>query len=67
MDKKAHLKGRTVDRPANQIGEQIGKELRVLYEELVTQPIPERFLDLLNQLEKATISVKGDKKAPEGK
>jgi Anti-sigma factor NepR len=56
-----------VAKPSSQIGEQIGKELRVLYEEVVTQPIPDRFLELLNQLETATISAKGEKKASEEK
>lgn len=38
------------------IGEQIGRELRVLFDDVVSQPVPDRFLELLNQLEKATIS-----------
>lgn len=68
MSGKTRRQGRSdVDSPNTQIGEQIGKELRVLYEEVVTQPIPDRFLELLNELEKTTISNKGDKKTPEGR
>ncbi len=33
------------------IGEHIGRELRGLYEDIVAQPVPERFLELLNKLE----------------
>jgi hypothetical protein len=33
------------------VADHIGKELRGLYDDIVAQPIPERFLDLLNQLE----------------
>ena len=45
-----------VSRPSKQIGEQIGKELRGLYADLVTQPVPQRFLDLLNQLDAERVS-----------
>ncbi len=38
-------------RPSNDIGEQIGRELRGLYADVVSQPVPDRFLDLLNRLE----------------
>lgn len=37
-------------------GDAIGKELRNLYDDLVAQPVPERFLNLLNQLEKNVVS-----------
>jgi hypothetical protein len=40
----------------NEIGEQIGKELRELYNDMLSQPIPDRFLDLLNELEKESLS-----------
>ncbi len=33
------------------IGEHIGRELRGLYEDIVAQPVPERFIELLNKLE----------------
>lgn len=39
--------GRTVD-----FGDVIGKELQSLYDDVVAQPVPDRFLSLLNQLEK---------------
>jgi hypothetical protein len=47
-----------------EISELIGKELRSLYEDIVAQPVPDRFLDLLNQLETTTISGPSPKKAP---
>jgi hypothetical protein len=37
-------------------GDAIGKELQNLYDDLVAQPVPDRFLNLLNQLEKNMIS-----------
>jgi len=37
-------------------GDAIGKELQNLYDDLVAQPIPDRFLNLLNQLEKNMVS-----------
>jgi hypothetical protein len=50
-------------RPSAEIGELIGKELRSLYDDVVAQPVPDRFLDLLNQLESSTISHLSPKKA----
>jgi hypothetical protein len=47
-----------------EIGEQIGKELRELYADLVAQPVPKRFIDLLNQLEEKTISSQTTPKSP---
>ncbi|MGJ0508115.1 MAG: NepR family anti-sigma factor [Methylocystis sp.] len=38
------------------IGDVIGKELQNLYDDLVAQPVPDRFLNLLNQLEKNMVS-----------
>lgn len=46
------------------IGEQIGRELRGLYDDVVAQPVPDRFLDLLNRLEKKTISSEARSKSP---
>jgi len=46
------------------IGEQIGRELRGLYDDVVAQPVPDRFLDLLNRLEKTSISRETRTKAP---
>ncbi len=51
-------------RRAKEIGDQIGKELRELYADLVAQPVPERFLDLLNELEAKTISPPTTPKSP---
>ena len=42
-------------RPSNDVGEQIGSELRGLYADVVSQPVPDRFLDLLNRLETGAI------------
>jgi hypothetical protein len=34
-----------------EFGEQIGFQLRNLYDDVLSQPVPDRFLDLLSQLE----------------
>jgi len=34
------------------IGEQIGRRLRTVYNDMLAQPVPDRFLDLLRELEK---------------
>lgn len=39
----------------NKMGEQIGAQLRTLYNDMLEQPVPERFLELLNKLESDTI------------
>ena len=58
-------KGRSLmGRPSNDIGEQISSELRGLYAEVVSEPVPDRFLDLLNRLETAAISSPAGTKAP---
>ncbi len=51
-------------RRSKEIGDQIGKELRGLYADLVAQPVPDRFLDLLNELEAKTISSQTTSKSP---
>ncbi len=33
------------------IEERLGEELRALYEDVLTQPIPDRFIELLNKLD----------------
>ena len=38
------------------IPDSIGKELRNLYDDVVAQPVPDRFLKLLNQLETNVLS-----------
>lgn len=40
----------------NKIGEQIGEQLRSLYDDVLNQPVPDRFLELLNKLETNPIS-----------
>ena len=39
------------DAPNVPIDEHIGRHLKAIYDDVLKQPIPERFLDLLNQLE----------------
>lgn len=55
------------DQQFDQIGELIGKELRLRYQDVLAQPIPDRLLDLLSQLEKATPSIAGEKKTSKEK
>ncbi len=38
------------------VGEYIGRELRELYDDVLAQPVPDRFLSLLNKLEAGAIS-----------
>lgn len=38
----------------NSLPDALGKKLRVLYNEVADQPVPDRFLDLLSELEAAT-------------
>jgi len=42
----------------------IGKELRNLYDDVVAQPVPDRFLNLLNQLEMNMLSSLATERAP---
>ena len=42
----------------------IGKELRSLYDDVVAQPVPDRFLKLLNQLETNVLSSSATSDAP---
>lgn len=46
------------------LGDAIGKELQNLYDDLVAQPVPDRFLNLLNQLEKNMVSSGVSNSAP---
>ena len=50
----------------NDVGEQIGEQLRGLYDDILNQPIPDRFLELLNQLESDPISGSRSKTPGEG-
>jgi len=51
---------------ASLLGEHIGKELRGLYAEVVAQPVPDRFLELLNKLEAGAIYLEEGTPKPEG-
>jgi hypothetical protein len=51
-------------RPSNDIGKQISRELRGLYDDVVSQPVPDRFLDLLDRLETTAIPSSAGSKAP---
>jgi len=44
-------------RPSNPtLTDEIGKSLRMVYDDIVAQPVPDRFLDLLKELEDKTLS-----------
>ena len=45
-------------------GDVIGKELQNLYDDVVAQPVPDRFLSLLNQLENSALSLDASSRAP---
>jgi hypothetical protein len=53
----------TMGRPSNDIGEQIGRELRGLCADVIFQPVPDRFLDLLDRLEATAIPSSAGSKA----
>ena len=42
----------------------IGKELRNLFDDIAAQPVPDRFLNLLNQLEDNLLNSTGSQRAP---
>jgi len=44
---------------SNGVGDYIGRELRGIYDDVVAQPVPDRFLALLNKLESGAISATG--------
>ncbi|WP_406854175.1 MULTISPECIES: NepR family anti-sigma factor [unclassified Alsobacter] len=44
------------------VNAQIGRQLRSIYESVVNQPVPDRFLELLNQLD---VKTGGEKKEAE--
>ncbi|SFK04084.1 NepR family anti-sigma factor [Methylocapsa palsarum] len=37
--------------PATDVADQIGLRLRIVYDDVLTQPVPDRFFELLRQLE----------------
>jgi hypothetical protein len=41
-------------RSKSQIADQIGMQLRSIYDDVLAQPVPGRFLDLLQELERAS-------------
>ena len=45
----------------NDMQAHIGRQLRAMYDTVVNQPVPDRFVELLNQLDAKT----GDEKEPE--
>nr|BAN84084.1 anti-sigma factor [Methylosinus sp. B4S] len=59
--RSARAKAETSD-----LGEQIGEQLRGIYDDVLNQPIPDRFLELLNQLESDPISPQRSKTPGEG-
>ena len=40
-----------------EIGDQIGRQLRSVYNDILAQPVPDRFLDLLKNLDGADTSL----------
>ena len=54
-EKEAEAGARKADTAAkSQVGDQIADHLRSLYDDVLKQPVPGRFLDLLQQLENAS-------------
>jgi hypothetical protein len=55
---KENMGGPRVKKPASksQIADQIGLHLRSVYDDVLAQPVPGRFLELLRQLESASSS-----------
>jgi len=56
VGKKKNQMHRTLARP--EVSDLIGDRLRSFYEEVAKQPVPDRFVELLKQLEAATPSEK---------
>lgn len=55
-----------------QVQDHIGRQLRAVYDDLLSQPVPDRFLDLLEKLDQGKPEAKGapaseDPKAPSTK
>lgn len=44
--------------PACDVADQIGLRLRIVYDDVLTQPVPDRFFELLKQLENKSASDK---------
>ncbi|GGH26907.1 hypothetical protein GCM10007036_35070 [Alsobacter metallidurans] len=76
MDEKKHKRrdptGSSMDQQAGRaapdapvafdadVNAQIGRQLRSIYDSVVSQPVPDRFLELLNQLDSKTGGEKKD-------
>jgi hypothetical protein len=56
----------TTPRDSKGVSEHIGKGLRELYSDMLAQPVPDRFVELLNRLEASTISPVTKAKRPGG-
>ena len=50
---QAKLRPRPPIRRTPAIETELGKKMRAMYDDLVNQPIPERFVELLEQLDRA--------------
>ncbi|MFZ3181092.1 MAG: NepR family anti-sigma factor [Methylocystis silviterrae] len=62
---EAHCGAQPAQRPRPaEFQDSIGKELRNLYDDIVAQPVPDRFLKLLNQLETNVLSSPATSSAP---
>jgi hypothetical protein len=49
----ARIKSRSSTRRTPSADPEIGKKMRAMYDDLLKQPIPERFVELLEQLDRA--------------
>jgi hypothetical protein len=49
---QAKLRSRPSTRRPPSIDAELGKKMRAMYDDLVNQPIPERFVELLEQLDR---------------
>ena len=65
LNSRRPLRSLRSNQTRNDVGEQIGEQLRSLYEDVLNQPIPDRFLELLNRLESDPISPTPSKAPPE--
>ncbi len=54
------LKARPVPRERVPIERQIGQQLKSIYDDVLAQPVPDRFLELLRELEAGSDSSKGN-------
>ena len=66
-DSTAPADGDREDALAPHVQEQIGRRLAAAYDEILRQPIPERFLRLLDQLDQATPKTAKDRSSAKEK